>query len=86
MKTCMLIVVEKICPIKHQKSENISFCRNLSCKTIRFGKYTVVDRISDLSKNIQQQLNEKLAHFVVYSVDESTEIRGTAQLAIYKQF
>ena len=45
----------------------------------------MVDRICDSSENIQQQLSKKVAHFAAYSVaiDESTDVRDTAQLAIY---
>ena len=46
VKTCMLIVVEEICPEKRQDFANISLSKN-----------TVVDRICDLSENIQQQLS-----------------------------
>ena len=49
MKTCMLIAAEEICPEKHQNFANISLSRN-----------TVVDRICDLSENVQQQLSKKL--------------------------
>ena len=74
VKTCMLIVAEEICPEKCQNFTNISLSRN-----------TVVDRICDLSENVQQQLSEKVAHFVAYSVaiDESMDVRDTAQLAIF---
>ena len=73
VKTCLLIDAEEIFPEKRQSFANISLSRN-----------TVVDRICDLSKNVQQQLSEKAAHFVAYSVaiDESTDVRDTAQLAI----
>jgi len=74
VKTCMLIAAEEICPEKRRDFASISLSRN-----------TVVDRICDLSENVQQQLSEKVAHFVAYSVaiDESTDVRDTAQLAIF---
>ena len=74
VKTCRPIAAEEICPQKRQKFANINLSRN-----------TVVDRICDLSENVQQQLSEKAAHFVAYSVaiDESTDVRNTAQLAIF---
>ena len=74
MKTFMLIAAEEICLEKRQNFANISLSRN-----------TVMDRICHLSENVQQQLSEKVAHFVAYSVaiDESTDVRDTAQLAIF---
>ena len=43
VKTFMLIAAEKICPEKRQNFANIGFSKN-----------TVVDRICDLSENVQQ--------------------------------
>ena len=74
MKTCMLMAVEEFSPEKRRDFADISFSRN-----------TAVDRICDFSQNIQQQLSERAAHFVAYSVaiDESTDVMDTAQLAIF---
>ena len=74
MKTCILIAVEEICPEKRQGFANVSLSRN-----------TVVDSICDLPENIQQQLREKVAHFVAYlvAIDKSTDVRDTTQFAIY---
>ena len=49
VKTCMLIAAEKICLEKRQDFASISL-----------SSYTVVDRVCDLSKNVQQQLRKKL--------------------------
>ena len=57
MKTCMLTAAEEICAEKRQNFANISLPKN-----------TVMDRICDLSENVQQQLSEKAAHFVAYLV------------------
>ena len=61
------MAAKEICPEKRQNFVNISLPRN-----------TVVDRICDLSQNIQ--LSERAAHFVAYSVaiDESMDVMDTA--------
>ena len=63
------MAAKEICPEKRQNFVDISLPRN-----------TVVDRICDLSQNIQQQLSERAAHFVAYSVaiDESMDVMDTA--------
>jgi len=45
----------------------------------------VSGRISDISANLDSQLKNKVKSFVVFSValDESTDIAGIAQLAIF---
>jgi len=45
----------------------------------------VAERVSDISANLDSQLKKKVKSFVIFSValDESTDISGIAQLAIF---
>lgn len=74
IKMCMIQAAEVVCPDKKQAFNNISLTRN-----------TVADRIADLSKNIDQQIKEKIKTFTAFSIaiDESTDINDIAQLAIF---
>ena len=74
VKTCMLKAAEIVCPEKRQAFANISLTRN-----------TVADRISDLSADLDSQMNHKVKSFVAFSVaiDESTDITDVAQLTIF---
>uniref|UniRef100_A0A8D2IX21 HAT C-terminal dimerisation domain-containing protein n=1 Tax=Varanus komodoensis TaxID=61221 RepID=A0A8D2IX21_VARKO len=74
IKKCMLQAASIVCPEKKGQFSNISLSAN-----------TVAERISDLSGNVYDQLREKAKHFHAYPVtlDESTDVTDTAQLAIY---
>ena len=74
VKNCMLKAAEVVCPEKRQAFANISLTRN-----------TIADRISDLSANVDNQLKEKVASFVAFSIaiDESTDVTDIAQLAVF---
>ena len=71
VKNCMLKAAEVVCPEKRQAFANISLTRN-----------TIADRISDLSANVDNQLKEKVASFVAFSIaiNESADVTDIAQL------
>jgi len=63
-----------VCPEKLQVFANIILTRN-----------TVAERISDISANLDSQLQNKVKSFVTFLValDESTNISDVAQPAIF---
>jgi len=67
--------VEVICPEKKQE-----FFMNIS-----LNGNTIAQRIEEKANNVKQQLYEKSKQFLNFSitVDESTDITNTAQLAIF---
>lgn len=74
IKDCLLTVSEITCPEKKQLFANISL-----------GRTTVAERINELAFDLSQQLVEISKKFVKFSIaiDESNDIRDTAQLAIF---
>jgi galactitol-specific phosphotransferase system IIB component len=71
---CMLIAVSKLCPERRGKFENASLSR-----------MTVQRRIADISSNLSDQLKQRVSEFCFNSVamDESTDLKDTAQLLIF---
>lgn len=74
IKECMLKAVECLIPEKTQVFREISLSRN-----------TVVDRISEIADNISHQQRSIVQRCLYFSlaVDESTDIRDTAQVAVF---
>lgn len=74
IKKCILIAVEEVCPDKKKLIEYISLSRN-----------TVASRINKLSDNLDSQLEEIIKQFVYFSIaiDESTDVKSVANLAIF---
>jgi hypothetical protein len=74
VKECVMKAAEILCPKKQQLFKTISLSAN-----------TVVDRVNDLTGDIQCQLKEKCKDFVAYSVaiDESTDVTDIVQLAVF---
>jgi hypothetical protein len=74
VKSCMMKVVEHICP---EKKEQFG--------TISLSKQTVTRRVEDIASNLHQQLERASEKFIWYSValDESTDVSDTAQLLIF---
>ena len=78
VKNCFRSLADALFPEKKPIVEKISLSRN-----------TVARRIEDISQSIEQGLAEKCTHFDFSSripgpaLDESTDVKDTAQLAIY---
>lgn len=74
LKKCILLAADIFCPEKKSLFSNVA----LSAKT-------VAEYICNLSGDIYEQLCDKAQMFTAYSVahDESTDITGSAQLAIF---
>uniref|UniRef100_A0A674I7K9 SPIN-DOC-like zinc-finger domain-containing protein n=1 Tax=Terrapene triunguis TaxID=2587831 RepID=A0A674I7K9_9SAUR len=74
LKKCMLIAVSELCPEKRGIFENVSLSR-----------MTVRRRIADISTNLSDQLKQRVSEFCFYSLamDESTDLKDTAQLLIF---
>lgn len=74
IKKCLFISVKEICPAKKSVFENICLSR-----------MTVQRRIHDISGNLKYQLQQKASKFAYYSLamDESTDLKDTAQLLIF---
>ena len=72
----MLKTAEAVFPEKRQAFANTS---------ISLTRNTIVDRISDLSTNLNSQLKNKIKKFIAFSVaiDENTDITDVALLAIF---
>lgn len=70
----MIKVAEIVCPEKRQAFANVSLRSTVCCF-----------RISELSADLNSQLNNKVKSFVAFSVaiDESTDITDIAQLVIF---
>jgi hypothetical protein len=71
---CIMKAAEILCPEKQQLFKSISLSAN-----------TVAERVNDLAGDIQCQLKEKSKNFVVFSIaiDESTDVKNIAQLAVF---
>uniref|UniRef100_K7FWM9 SPIN-DOC-like zinc-finger domain-containing protein n=1 Tax=Pelodiscus sinensis TaxID=13735 RepID=K7FWM9_PELSI len=65
---------QKLCPEKRGIFENVSLSR-----------MTVQRRIADISTNLSDQLKQRVSEFCFYSLamDESTDLKHTAQLLIF---
>ena len=74
VKDCLLAVVDIVCPEKKQLFSDIS----LSART-------VTRRIEALSSDVKNSLKNFCGKFEYYSIalDESTDVKDTAQLAIF---
>jgi hypothetical protein len=74
VKECILTATEILRPEKQHLFQTISLSAN-----------TVAVRVNDLAGDIQCQLKEKCKDFVAYSIaiDESTDVSGIAQLAVF---
>jgi hypothetical protein len=74
IKTCLIKTAEIICPGNLKAFRNISLTRN-----------TVAERITELACNLSDQIKIKIPSFEYFSIacDESTDIGGTAQLAVF---
>ncbi|KAL4152891.1 hypothetical protein QTP88_000724 [Uroleucon formosanum] len=74
IKTCLIKTAEIICPGNLKAFQNISLTRN-----------TVAERITELACNLNNQIKIKIPTFEYFSIacDESTDIGGTAQLAVF---
>ena len=74
VKNCLIDVAECICPSLVSKFEEIKLSRQ-----------TVSRRVQDLASDMYSQLIDRVKDFVAFSIalDESTDITGTAQVAIF---
>lgn len=71
---CLIKAVEVLCPEQLTKFKSVSLSRN-----------TVARRIDEIAGNLRNQLNSTISKFEAYSIaiDESTDIRDIAQLAVF---
>ena len=76
VENCILQAASIVCPCPEKKGQ---------FSIISLSANTVAERISDLSNNIYDQLREKAKcfHACSVSLDDSTDITDTAQLAMY---
>lgn len=74
IKQCVETAAEIMCPEKKSVFSSISLSRN-----------TVTRRIEEMADDVRQQLGMAAKDFVFFSIalDESTDVRDTAQLLIY---
>ncbi|UYV70538.1 hypothetical protein LAZ67_7003442, partial [Cordylochernes scorpioides] len=73
-KECLIKAAEIVCPGNVKTFQAISLSRN-----------TVVERVTDMARNLNDQIKEKSSCFEAFSIacDESTDIGGVAQLAVF---
>ncbi|UYV70818.1 hypothetical protein LAZ67_8000729 [Cordylochernes scorpioides] len=74
IKECLVKAAEIVCPGSVKTFQAISLSRN-----------TVVERVTDKARNLNDQIKEKSSCFEAFSIayDESTDIGGVAQLAVF---
>lgn len=74
IKQCMETAADIMCPEKKSVFSSISLSRN-----------TVTSRIEDMADDVRQQLRMAAKDFVFFSIalDESTDVKDTAQLLIF---
>ncbi|XP_055377146.1 general transcription factor II-I repeat domain-containing protein 2-like [Condylostylus longicornis] len=74
IKECLIKAAEIVCPGSVKTFQAISLSRN-----------TVVERVTDMARNLNDQIKEKSSCFKAFSIacDESTDIGGVAQLAVF---
>ncbi|PNF32970.1 hypothetical protein B7P43_G16671, partial [Cryptotermes secundus] len=74
IKGCLVKTTETVCPDKVQIFKNISLSRN-----------TVAERVDDNVTNLSEQLFAKVKSFTAFSiaVDESADVSGVEQLAVF---
>ncbi|UYV81898.1 hypothetical protein LAZ67_21000070 [Cordylochernes scorpioides] len=73
IKECLIKAAEIVCPGSVKTFQAISLSQN-----------TVVERVTDMARNLNDQIKEKSSCFEAFSIacDESTDIGGVAQLAV----
>ncbi|UYV68693.1 K02A2.6-like, partial [Cordylochernes scorpioides] len=74
IKECLIKAAEIVCPGSVKTLQAISLSRN-----------TVVERVTDMARDLNDQIKEKSSCFEAFSIacDESTNIGGVAQLAVF---
>ncbi|KAJ8884599.1 hypothetical protein PR048_016456 [Dryococelus australis] len=74
IKQCLGKTAEIVCREKVQNSRNISLSRN-----------TIVERVDDIARNLNEQLPIKAESFVAFSiaVDESTDVIGEVKVSVF---
>ncbi|PNF14661.1 hypothetical protein B7P43_G11733 [Cryptotermes secundus] len=74
LKECLVKTADIVCPDKVQIFKNISLSRN-----------TVAEKVDDIATNLSEQLLAKVERFTAFSiaVDESSDVSGVAQLAVF---
>ncbi|KFM58258.1 General transcription factor II-I repeat domain-containing protein 2, partial [Stegodyphus mimosarum] len=74
IKECLMKAGEIVCPGNVKAFQSISLSRN-----------TVAERVTDLAANLSDQIKAKSSSFESFSIacDESTDISGKAQLAVF---
>lgn len=74
IKECLVKAAEIVSPGSVKAFQNISLSRN-----------TVAKRVTELAANISEQIKTKSDSFIAFSIacDESTDVCGVAQLAIF---
>jgi hypothetical protein len=74
VKDCLIAAVKTICPERIEAFQNISLSSRTVCR-----------RIEEMSNDVQDSMKSTLSKLVVFSLalDESTDVKDTAQLAIF---
>ncbi|UYV61332.1 hypothetical protein LAZ67_1004422 [Cordylochernes scorpioides] len=74
IKECLIKAAEIVCPGSVKTFQAISLSRN-----------TVVERVTDMARNLNDQIKEKSSCFEAFSIacDESADIGGVAQLSVF---